>query len=39
MVDHDDQVLIILDNSDLVILSKDSGVAETIELNYAETPI
>jgi hypothetical protein len=38
MVDHEEKVLIILDNSDLVILDKDSGTQETIELNLAETP-
>lgn len=38
MVDHEDKILIILDNSDLVILDKESGSQETIELSLTETP-
>lgn len=40
MVDHDDKILVILDNSNLVVLDKDSGMQDTIELPLKDvTPI
>lgn len=39
MVDHDDKVLIILDNSNLIILDKETGSNDKLELPYKETPL
>ena len=38
MVDHEDKIMVILDNSDLVIIDKSTGDSDTIELNYNESP-
>lgn len=39
MVDHHDKILILLDNSDLVIFDKETSNCENIELGYAESPL
>lgn len=38
MADHEDKILIMLDNSNLIVFDKERGDFETLELNYKDAP-